>query len=61
MADFGRVDHKSSHTYIYDSAKKVPTGMTESFTAEVRVPPEVVGYTAIGNIFSRHYFLTLEA
>lgn len=36
-------------------------GSSDSFQTETKVPEEVLGYTAIGNIISRAYFLLLIA
>ena len=57
----GRVKHSSHDHLIYESMKKIPKGGSEDFKAEVAVPPNIFSYTAIGNIFSRAIFLTLEA
>jgi hypothetical protein len=39
----------------------VAAGRDDDFEVEVRVPPQVRGYTAIGSIISRTYHLFLEA
>ena len=61
VADCGRVKYGQQDTLIHDSLKKVPVGANETFEAEVGIPPIMTGYTAIGNIFSRAYYLALEA
>ena len=61
VANTGRVKYGSQKFLMYDSLKTFPAGSTESFDADIVVPPTVIGYTAIGNIFSRSYFLALEA
>ena len=61
VANIGRVHTDRHSTLLYDSATKVLPGTTESFQADIMIPPTVIGYTAIGNIISRHYYICLEA
>ena len=46
---------------LYDAKKSLSFGSTDTFSANVQLPLDVDGYTAIGVILSRAYFLTLVA
>ncbi len=46
---------------LFSSDNSVPVGSSLPFNAEIKVPVEALGYTAIGNIIYRAYFLELVA
>lgn len=45
---------------LFDARKSLNIGEQDNFSLQVSIPP-AKGYTALGCIFSRAYYLTLEA
>jgi len=55
------VNYEYEDVLLHDSMKVVPKGMKDSFQFEMKIPPEFTGYTAIGSIIYRTYYLALIA
>jgi hypothetical protein len=60
VADSGRTNQWSRDFVLYSAGRSLQQGRN-SFETEVRIPQEVTGYSAIGNIFCRAYYFTLVA
>ena len=61
VANSGRTRTFYNDIVLFDARKPVAKGYLENFSCEVRLPPNFRGYTAIGNIISRAYYLTVLA
>ena len=48
-------------TVLFETKKEIYPGEKDNIQTEIKIPPEVIGYTAIGSIISRAYFLVLVA
>lgn len=60
IADWGHVQTFNSNNYtVYEINMEIPIGTSLPFDVELKVPIEVLGYTAIGNIIYRGYVIML--
>lgn len=62
ISEWEYVSESSPHQFtLYECPNEVHIGTSTPFETELKVPVEVLGYTAIGNIIYRAYFLDLVA
>lgn len=61
VANTGNTRTTSHDTLLYEDRKPFYAGQSKSFEVEVHIPATLVGYTAVGNIISRAYYLCLMA
>jgi hypothetical protein len=59
VANCRKVNQYSNDYVLYTAKKKIPLGQSDNFEAEIHIPQQAIGYTAIGNIISRTYELCL--
>ena len=57
----GMTNVEREDVLLYETGRGVASGQEERVEKDVKVPEKVIGYTAIGNIISRCYFLVLAA
>jgi hypothetical protein len=61
VSSCGHVRRFSKDFVLYSAEKVLEEGRSDSFEATVGIPQQVTGYTAIGNILCRAYYLALVA
>jgi hypothetical protein len=61
ISSLGHVTRSKEEFVFFSAQKTLIPGMRDEFDAVVIVPPAVTGYTAIGSIFCRVYYLVLVA
>lgn len=55
----GKIRNYTRDYLLFDAKNHISLGQNAIFEAQVNTPLDAIGYTAIGNIISKAYYLTL--